>query len=124
KASGMLDSAVSVRLRVRATEDLGYVAAVRARVTNMLTVGPTIMDELAHAWRFRVQRSFVASICGLDALLAWSRTRGRRVQGHVHTPDDIAELTEVLTTAHLDYSRRQLKSLSELGFTDRLSATR
>jgi adenylate dimethylallyltransferase len=123
KASGMLDSGVSVRLMARDTEDLAYVAAVHARVTNMLTIGPTMMDELAHAWRFRVQRSFVASICGLDVILAWSRTRNRPVQGYVHTPDDIAELTEATTTAHLDYARRQMKCLSELGFTDDLITT-
>jgi adenylate dimethylallyltransferase len=121
KTSGMLDSGVTVRLMAHNADDLAYAAALRARVTKMLTTGPTMLDELADVWRFRAQRSFVASICGLDAILDWSRMRNRPVRDYAHTPDDIAELTEAVTTAHLDYARRQLKSLAELGFTDQPS---
>ncbi|MCP2204775.1 isopentenyl transferase family protein [Lentzea flava] len=91
-----------------------YRARLHARVVRMLTVRPSLIDEFAHAWRYRELRGFIASIVGFDALVAWHSRRESVTSGFVLSSEDRSVLIDRITDAHLAYAREQTKSLRAL----------
>lgn len=93
---------------------------LRTRAMNMLSPNdgqPGILQELSHVWQYDRQRTFIASINGFEAILAWCRRNSldpADLGGHPLSKQGLADLAAEIANAHMDHSLEQEAALREL----------
>ncbi|MEJ2425094.1 MAG: TIGR00730 family Rossman fold protein [Candidatus Thiodiazotropha sp.] len=93
---------------------------LHARAMKMLCPDdgrPGTMQELSHAWRYDQQRTFVSSINGFEAILAWCQRNSidpSDLGEHPPTKQGLADLAAAIANAHMDHSLEQEATFRKL----------
>lgn len=93
---------------------------LRLRAMEMLTPAdkkPGLLKELSQAWRHAQQRSFVASINGFEAVLAWCQRHGvdpAKIGEQHQSERVITEMASEIANAHMDHSLKQQSAMRNL----------
>jgi uncharacterized protein (TIGR00730 family) len=91
-----------------------------ARARQMLAPpsgAPGLLDEFAGAWKDPAQRSFLASINGLEAIVQWCHRRAvdpvDLVQREL-SPAVLDELVDAVTKVHFDHGKQQMAAFAAM----------
>lgn len=93
---------------------------LRSRAMKMLGPAdgqPGTLQELSHAWQYKTQRAFIATVNGFEAILAWCQRYGidpGRVGELPLSERELAELAAGIADAHLDHGLEQDEVLRSL----------
>jgi len=101
-------------------DDVEYRLRLFTRARGMLspnTGGPSMLDELAMAWKNESQREFVASINGFEAALEWcchNRVDPATLSGNDMDPVLLDEIAWMVADAHAVHGREQDETFSAI----------
>lgn len=95
------------------TDERAHLDRLRTRAARMIADG--MLDEIAKAWQHHGQRSFVASVNGPEAVLAWCTETGLDPEDlpGIHE-DEVAEIAERVAVVHHEHSLEQHEVFTRL----------